>query len=147
MTPGLRAAGLVVAGGLTAALVLGGAAAAPASSGTDDPDARQTGTASWYGSRHDGKRTASSEVFDMDDLTAAHPSLPFGTRVKVTLLRNGRSVVVRINDRFPKYRGRIIDLSRAAAREIGMMRRGTGRVRIEVVEPERTEVVDQSVSR
>jgi rare lipoprotein A len=70
----------------------------------------------------------------MDDFTAAHPDFTFGTLVKVTLLRTGRSVVVRVNDRFPKYRGRVIDLSRAAAREIGMMRRGTGRVRIEVVE-------------
>ena len=143
---GLRASRLAVAGGLTAALVLGSMAAVRASSPAEDDDGLQTGTASWYGQRHDGKRTASGEPFDMNDFTAAHPNFPFGTHVKVTLLRSGRSVVVRINDRFPKYRGRIIDLSRAAAREIGMMRRGTGRVRVEVVEPERTEAVD-SVSR
>ncbi len=93
----------------------------------------QTGIASWYGPQHDGRRTASGERFDMDDLTAAHPTFAFGTRVRVTLLSTGRSVEVRINDRFPSYKGRIIDLSRAAAREIGLLRRGTGRVRLEVV--------------
>jgi rare lipoprotein A len=150
MVRSARAARRVAAGGVAAAVTLaalGGVAAARASSSPADGDGVQTGTASWYGERHEGKRTASGETFRMDDLTAAHPSLAFGTRVKVTLLRTGRSVVVRINDRFPRYRGRIIDLSRAAAREIGMMRRGTGRVRVEVLAPERTEVVDQSVSR
>jgi len=93
----------------------------------------QTGTASWYGPQHQGKRTSSGERFDMNDLTAAHRTFTFGTRVKVTLLSSGRSVVVRINDRFPNHKGRVIDLSRAAAREIGMMKLGTGRVRLEVV--------------
>jgi rare lipoprotein A len=93
----------------------------------------QSGTASWYGPQHHGRRTSSGERFDMDGLTAAHRSFAFGTRVRVTLLSSGRSVVVRINDRFPNHKGRVIDLSRAAAREIGMMRLGTGRVRIEVV--------------
>jgi rare lipoprotein A len=93
----------------------------------------QDGTASWYGPQHHGKRTANGERFDMDDLTAAHATFAFGTRVRVTLLATGRSVEVRINDRFPNYKGRVIDISRAAAREIGLMRRGTGRVRIEVV--------------
>lgn len=93
----------------------------------------QTGTASWYGPQHQGKRTSSGERFDMNALTAAHNNFAFGTRVKVTLLASGRSVVVRINDRFPNHKGRVIDLSRAAAREIGLMRRGTGRVRLEVV--------------
>lgn len=104
-----------------------------------DPGFEQVGIASWYGPQHDGKRTASGERFDMDDFTAAHATFAFGTRVKVTLLSTGRSVVVRINDRFPNHKGRVIDLSRAAAREIGLMRRGTGRVRVEVV--------GQSVSR
>jgi rare lipoprotein A len=94
---------------------------------------QQTGTASWYGPQHHGKKTASGERFDMDALTAAHASYAFGTRVRVTLLATGRSVEVRINDRFPNYKGRVIDLSRAAAREIGLMRRGTGRVRVEVI--------------
>jgi rare lipoprotein A len=93
----------------------------------------QMGIASWYGPRHHGKRTANGERFDMDALTAAHPSYAFGTRLRVTLLATGRSVEVRVNDRFPRYKGRLIDLSREAAREIGLMRRGTGRVRVEVI--------------
>ena len=93
----------------------------------------QTGTASWYGQQHQGKRTSSGERFDMNELTAAHATFAFGTRVRVTLLSSRRSVVVRINDRFPNHKGRVIDLSRAAAREIGLMRLGTGRVRLEVV--------------
>lgn len=94
---------------------------------------QQTGIASWYGPQHHGRRTANGERFDMDALTAAHPSYAFGTRVRVTLLATGRSVEVRINDRFPAYKGRLIDLSRGAAREIGLMGRGTGRVRVEVI--------------
>jgi rare lipoprotein A len=93
----------------------------------------QEGTASWYGPGYHGGKTSSGERFDQDDLTAAHPSWAFGTRVKVTLVSTGRSVVVRINDRFPAYKGRVIDLSRGAAREIGLIGPGTGRVRLEVV--------------
>jgi rare lipoprotein A len=92
-----------------------------------------TGIASWYGPQHHGRQTSSGEKFDMNDLTAAHATFAFGTRVRVTLLATGRSVEVRINDRFPNYKGRVIDLSRAAAREIGLMARGTGKVRLEVV--------------
>jgi peptidoglycan lytic transglycosylase len=95
----------------------------------------QTGVASWYGPQHHGRKTSSGERFDMNDLTAAHATYAFGTRVRVTLLATGRSVEVRINDRFPNYKGRVIDLSRAAAREIGLMARGTGKVRLEVVGP------------
>lgn len=91
----------------------------------------QTGTASYYGSRHHGKRTASGEPFDQHGLTAAHRSLPFGTRVQVTNLANDRRVVVRINDRGPHTRGRLIDLSRAAAEQLGMIRSGTARVRVQ----------------
>jgi len=91
----------------------------------------QTGTASYYGSRHHGKRTASGEPFDQHGLTAAHRSLPFGTRVQVTNLANDRRVVVRINDRGPHTRGRLIDLSRAAADQLGMLRSGTARVRVQ----------------
>jgi rare lipoprotein A len=93
----------------------------------------QMGIASWYGPGYHGNRTSSGERYDMDSLTAAHASYSFGTRVKVTLLSTGRSVVVRINDRFPNHKGRIIDLSRAAARRIGLIAEGTGRVRVEVV--------------
>ncbi|WP_022797845.1 septal ring lytic transglycosylase RlpA family protein [Thermus islandicus] len=92
----------------------------------------QEGLAVWYGPGFHGKRTASGEVYDMHALTAAHPRLPFGTRVRVTNLRNGRSVVVRINDRGP-FGGRyIIDLSYAAAKAIGAL--SATRVRLEVLE-------------
>ena len=90
------------------------------------------GRASWYGPGYDGKRTASGERFDQDDLTAAHGSWAFGTRVRVTLLSSGRSVIVRINDRLPR-RDRVIDVSRGAARRLGLIGPGTGRVRLEVV--------------
>jgi len=86
--------------------------------------------ASYYGRAHDGRRTASGEIFHMDEMTAAHRSLPFGTRVRVTNLANGRQAVVRINDRGPFRRGRIIDLSYAAARKLGLVRRGVARVRV-----------------
>ncbi len=92
------------------------------------------GVASWYGPGFDGKRTSAGEVYDQDELTAAHAYWAFGTRVKVTLLTTGKSVVVRVNDRFPSYKGRAIDLSRAAAKEIGLIGPGTGQVRLEVVE-------------
>lgn len=94
---------------------------------------RETGEASYYGKEAHGKMTASGERFDMRALTAAHPTLPFGTRVRVTNLSNGRSVVVRINDRGPFAKGRIIDLSYAAAREIKMIDAGVARVEVEVV--------------
>ena len=93
----------------------------------------EEGMASWYGPGYHDERTSSGEIFDQDDLTAAHPSFAFGTRVRVTLLSTGRTVVVRINDRFPAHKGRIIDLSRGAARTIGLIGPGTGRVRLEVV--------------
>jgi rare lipoprotein A len=91
----------------------------------------QTGQASWYGARHHGKRTASGAPFDQTKLTAAHRSLPFGTRLKVTNLSNGRSVEVEITDRGPYSGNRIIDLSRAAARALGMIESGTANVRLE----------------
>jgi len=93
----------------------------------------QEGIASWYGPKYDGKKTASGEIFDTNALTAAHPSWAFGTRVKVTLLSTGKSVVVRINDRFPAHKGRAIDLSHEAAKRIGLLGPGTGKVRLEVV--------------
>ncbi len=92
---------------------------------------RAEGTASYYGKAHHGKRTASGERFNQNALTAAHRTLAFGTRVRVTNLDNGRSVVVRINDRGPFGRGRIIDLSRAAAEQLNMLRSGTAPVRLE----------------
>lgn len=92
------------------------------------------GIASWYGPGYHGNRTSSGEVYDQDALTAAHAYWAFGTRVKVTFPATGKSVVVRINDRFPSHKGRAIDLSRAAATAIGLIGPGTGPVRLEVVE-------------
>jgi rare lipoprotein A len=95
---------------------------------------REEGIASWYGGRHHGRRTASGERFDAHGaLTAAHKTLPFDACASVENLRNGRRVVVRINDRGPFAKGRIIDLSRAAAAEIGLVRAGVARVRVEAV--------------
>lgn len=90
----------------------------------------RTGIASWYGPQHHGRRTANGERFDRNALTAAHPTLPLNTRVRVVNLRNNRDVIVRINDRGPGY-GRMIDLSEAAARELDMIDRGLARVRVE----------------
>jgi rare lipoprotein A len=98
------------------------------------PTPAQTAMASWYGRDFHGDHTASGERFDQGELTAAHPTLPIGTRVRVTNLANGRSVVVRINDRGPFTRGRMIDVSHRAAHGLGMLQRGTARVRIEVVD-------------
>jgi rare lipoprotein A len=90
----------------------------------------QTGRASYYGSKHDGRMTAEGIGFDHTGFTAAHRSLPFGTVVQITNLANGRTVKVRVSDRGPHIKSRVIDLSAAAAREIGMQRRGIARVRI-----------------
>jgi len=92
-----------------------------------------TGRASWYGEAHHGRLTASGERYDMHAMTAAHPTLAFGTRVRVTNLANGRRAVVRINDRGPFRRGRIIDVSYAAARELKMIGPGVARVRLVVL--------------
>ena len=94
---------------------------------------KQRGYASWYGPKFHGRRTASGEVFNMFSLTAAHRTLPLGTYVRVTNLKNGRSVVVKINDRGPFVKGRIIDLSYAAARRLGMIRDGVVPVEITVL--------------
>jgi rare lipoprotein A (peptidoglycan hydrolase) len=93
----------------------------------------ETGIASWYGNQHQGRRTANGERFDMHALTAAHRSLPFGTILRVTNLRTGKAVVVRINDRGPYIRGRILDLSEAAGRALGIGKLGIAQVRIEAV--------------
>ncbi len=92
-----------------------------------------TGLASWYGDPHHGRPTASGEMFDKTKPTAAHRALPFGTRVAVTNLDNGRTVEVRVNDRGPFVNGRLIDLSEAAARNLGGIGAGLMRVRVRVV--------------
>ncbi len=125
--------GLVIAG-----LVLGLAPALAQPSpfpydGADKPASfEEVGRASWYGKKHDGHRTASGTSFDRTDFTAAHRTLKFGTVVRVTNLANHRTVQVRITDRGPHAKGRVIDVSAAAARELGMQRRGTARVRLSV---------------
>ena len=91
------------------------------------------GRASWYGPGFHGRRTANGEIFNSNAMTAAHRSLPFGTRVRVTNVRNGRSVIVRINDRGPFIGGRIIDVSAGAARRLNMISSGVAPVRLEIL--------------
>ncbi len=114
------------------ALLVGGCASeryARPSEGT-----AQRGLASWYGSKFHGKPTASGEIYDMYGLSAAHRELPLGTRISVKNLDNGRSVKVRVNDRGPFVRGRVLDLSYGAAQKLGMVEVGLARVEIHVLE-------------
>jgi rare lipoprotein A len=104
----------------------------------------QVGNASWYGKKFHGRATASGEEFDMFDLTAAHRQLPLGTYVKVTDLRNGKWIIVRINDRGPFVKGRIMDLSYSAARMLDF-HAGVERVRLDIVQP-RTLASNQSLT-
>lgn len=105
------------------------------------PDFVQVGEASWYGPGFQGRKTANGERFNTHEMTAAHKTLPFNTLIKVTNLHNEATVVVRINDRGPFIRGRIIDLSKAAKEEIGMG--GLAQVRLEVYDPEAEEQIEQ----
>ncbi|MBB3035258.1 septal ring lytic transglycosylase RlpA family protein [Alteriqipengyuania lutimaris] len=98
-----------------------------------EPEVWRSGVASYYGAKFNGRRTASGERFDMNALTAAHKTLPFGTKVRVTNPNTGKSVVVRINDRGPYAHGREIDLSRRAATELGLIQRGHGTVELALV--------------
>ena len=107
----------------------------------------QVGTASWYGSYFQGKDTASGEPYNMYDFTAAHPTLPLGTYVNVTNVRNGRAVVVRVNDRGPVVDGRIIDVSYGAAQALGMKSRGIQQVRLDLVEQPQTLAVLHPLAR
>jgi peptidoglycan lytic transglycosylase len=99
----------------------------------------QHGVASWYGPGFHGRKTASGERFNQYELTAAHKKLPLGTKATVTNLKNGKKIQVEINDRGPYARGRIIDLSKAAADRLGMKRAGTTPVRVEVIGQQRAE--------
>ena len=117
---------------LFAALLAG--CSAPQPETTQGDDRTPSGLASYYADKYQGKKTASGERFDQQANTAAHRTLPFGTRVKVTNVRNGKSVTVRINDRGPFVKGRIIDLSRSAFAAIGDPRAGVISVRIEVLQ-------------
>jgi rare lipoprotein A len=114
--------------------------------GHNRPKAYQVGTASWYGQQFEGKQTASGEPFEMRDFTAAHPSLPLGSFVKVTNLKNGKAVVVRINDRGPFVDDRIIDVSYNAARALGFKERGLQRVRLDLYQPTKHQPVRQPVT-
>jgi rare lipoprotein A len=136
----LRRAG--AAGALALALAAGcvhappPAERAPAGAGArEGPAARaEVGLASFYAHRFHGRLTASGVRYDMHALTCAHPDAPFGTRLRVTELESGRSVVVTVNDRGPFAKGRVVDLSLAAARKLGMVERGLARVRVERIE-------------
>lgn len=126
---------------LMALLFLPGCALAPSETARPEPTISCTeaarhveeGVASWYGSSHHGKPTASGERFDMNAMTAAHRRLPLGTTVKVTNLRNSREATLRINDRGPYVRGRVLDVSHKGAQVLGFTDAGTARVRIESV--------------
>lgn len=113
-------------------------------------DYQESGVASWYGSDFHGKKTANGEIYNMHDMTAAHKTLPLPTFVRVENLDNGREIVVRVNDRGPFAKGRIIDLSYAAAHKIGMAEAGTARVRITVLSESqdhlRTESIDVDIN-
>lgn len=93
----------------------------------------ETGTASFYADEFNGKKTANGEIYDMNELTAAHPKYPFNTIVEVTNLKNSRRVQVRINDRMPNFKNRIIDLSLKAAEKLGMIQDGIQEVKVEVI--------------
>jgi rare lipoprotein A len=104
-------------------------AAAPVAAGSDSLE----GKAAWYGKKFAGRKTASGQRFNPNAMTAAHPTLPMGSKVKVTNTKNNKSVVVVINDRYPAAGGRIIDVSRAAARKLGFVRSGVTDVKLEVL--------------
>lgn len=115
---------------LTAAAPVAAQDAAPAPAAPGTATVLASGMASYYGDAHAGNRTASGERFNPDEMTAAHRSLPFGTKLRVTDPSTGRSVIVRVNDRGPFHKSRILDLSEAAARELGIVRRGRALVEI-----------------
>jgi len=106
----------------------------------------QIGRASWYGKYFHGKKTASGERYNMFQFTAAHPHLPLGTLVKVTNLQNGRWVIVKVNDRGPVPKSRIIDLSYGAAKILGLHSQGVERVRLDLVEPTEVALAEPAVA-
>lgn len=141
---GLAIAFLIVGLGAAQGPNISEATPAPISSVRIKPEIRkqagkqkpyQIGTASWYGENFEGKPTASGEPYDMYDMTAAHLKLPMGSYVRVTNLRNGKAVVVRVNDRGPIVPGRIIDLSYGAAQALQFQHKGLQRVRLDLVNP------------
>jgi rare lipoprotein A len=125
--------GITIANVLLAQTPPAAPATPPPASSPSSPGDNMTGLAAVYSDKLAGHKTASGEAFSQDKLTAAHPSLPFGTRVKVTNTNNSKTVEVRINDRGPKQAGRVIDMSSAAAAKIGLGKKGTAPVKLEVV--------------
>ena len=140
---GLAIASMIVGLGAAQGPNISEAKPAPVSSVQVRPEVRkqvktkpyQVGTASWYGETFQGKPTASGEPYEMYDMTAAHLTLPMGSYVKVTNLRNGKAVIVRVNDRGPVVPGRIIDLSYGAAQALQFRHQGLQRVRLDLVDP------------
>ena len=124
-------AGVMIAGSVFVSSVLG-VGVANAKETNSGPKVI-SGSASWYGGQFHGRKTANGERFNMHDLTAAHRSLPFGTKVRVTNQKNGKSVVVRINDRGPFVGKRVIDLSRGAAQAVNMLGTGVAPVKLQVL--------------
>jgi rare lipoprotein A len=151
---GLAIACLIVGLGAAQGPNISEAKPAPVSSVQTQPEVRkqvktkpyQVGTASWYGENFQGKPTASGEPYEMHNMTAASLTLPMGSFVKVTNLRNGKAVVVRINDRGPVVPGRIIDLSYGAAQALQFKARGLQRVRLDLVDPRQQPQVYQTVA-
>ncbi len=121
LIPGLFGAGLLVT-------AVGGVAPGRAHAASAGQGWEQSGEASWYGGRHAGRRTSSGATFNPAEMTAAHPSLPLGSRIRVTMQDTGASVIVTVTDRQPSHGYRIIDLSQGAARRIGLDRQGVGLV-------------------
>jgi len=105
----------------------------PPRASTTPKEEPETGIASWYGEEFQGNQTANGETYDLNGLTAAHPTLPFGTTIRVTNLRNNKNLVLRVNDRGPHLGRRLLDVSWAAAGRLGFVHSGTTRVRVEVV--------------
>jgi len=127
---------IVASACLLSVVMAGCGSGSPRFTGRSEPSESESqleGIASYYADEFDGKTTANGETYDMNALTAAHQTLPFNTRVRVTNLDNGKSVVVRINDRGPFKGGRVIDLSLAAAKVLGMIPQGTAPVTIDVI--------------
>jgi rare lipoprotein A len=115
----------------SAAVLSSQAATKPGTKATKSRNWLQVGVASWYGMQFQGRKTAGGEAFDMNSMTCAHPTLPMGTWLRVTNLRNRKTAFVRVNDRGPVFEGRIVDLSFAAARALGLA--GVGKVKLETV--------------
>jgi rare lipoprotein A len=131
---GRRLASLVVAVAFAAALLAVPPPVTPVPAQADEvPAWTQNGKVSWYGPGFQGRRTANGEIFDTNEMTMAHRSLAFGSKVRVTNLDNGRSIVVRVNDRGPYVGGRIADLSHAAASRLGFLEDGVVHARIELI--------------